>query len=543
MYVDYIKYPWITHTESSFSISFAGQIDDFREIISATKQWLLADTSLANTTRTLIRGQSSCFGLIVENETHCLAIADQVRSYPIFYGRTNAEIVLGTDLTHPSIQRLCSHQDDTATEEFLLCGYVLGNKTLFNDLSILRAGESLLIDKRNWSINTCCYYSYLPKHDVHQELEPLVKILGDTLDTVFQKVIRQANNRPIWVPLSGGVDSRLILCKLVEHGCKNVTCFTYGINHNHEMKRARLVAKTLDVPWLQIPSQTRKLRNLYQSKQRKGYTDYAYGGHAVPVWLDFEAVTWLVQNNHLTKDAIIINGYSGDFIFGGHIPEKLTYDPSVETLVNSLLAKHCSHFKSNVLSKTYQTIKDNLVVDLKDHAGENPSLNSLCTFLEHWDWQERQVKAVVNGQRLYEYYNLDWLLPLWDRSLVDFSQTIPLPLRVNQKLHIQYLRDYDFMGLFKDLRSADQLWTPLWRWIPAAGKLLETCLGEKTKFGFYEHMYYFGFHRFQLGLFGKKQYYRSYRALRRPYVVPLAAIAQLDDLSLKYPNGILDHRS
>ena len=107
-----------------------------------------------------------------------------------------------------------------------------------------------------------------------------------------------------------------------------------------------------------------------------------------------------------------------------------------------------------------------------------------------------------------------------------------------QNLHTKYLKEYDYKGVFYDLRSPDQLWTPICKWIPFVAKLLELSYGEEKKRRFYEKMFYFGIHRFQLGLFGRYAYNKTYRGLRRPYVVPLAALAQLDDVSLTYPKNL-----
>ena len=40
---------------------------------------------------------------------------------------------------------------------------------------------------------------------------------------------------------------------------------------------------------------------------------------------------------------------------------------------------------------------------------------------ESLEWSERQPKAVVVNQRLYEYFGYRWELPLWDSEILDFE--------------------------------------------------------------------------------------------------------------------------
>jgi hypothetical protein len=172
---------------------------------------------------------------------------------------------------------------------------------------------------------------------------------------------------------------------------------------------------------------------------------------------------------------------------------------------------------------------------LTNHANKTKDVEVLCSFYESWDWRERQVKAVVNGQRLYDCYGLKWLLPLWDKELVDFWARIPLNQRTDQKLHVAYLKKYNFQGQFSALRAQNKLWPLHLRWIPMLGNVIQLFSSRKTKLRFYRFMFFFGVHRFQLGLFGFDFFAKHAYYLRRPYVVPIAAIKQLRDLGLRLP--------
>ena len=55
--------------------------------------------------------------------------------------------------------------------------------------------------------------------------------------------------------MSGGLDSRLILSKLVEKGYKKILAVSYGIKGNSDSKIAKKICKKLNVEWQHITTQ------------------------------------------------------------------------------------------------------------------------------------------------------------------------------------------------------------------------------------------------------------------------------------------------
>ena len=178
------------------------------------------------------------------------------------------------------------------------------------------------------------------------------------------------------------------------------------------------------------------------------------------------------------------------------------------------------------------TLRSEFGTEFLNHFGELVDQEKICALYENWDWKERQVKAVVNGQRVYEYFGLDWCLPFWDLDLMNFWATVPVEQKYQQLLHVTFLKEYDFRGAFTKLRSSNELWMPHWKWMPYVATILGSIAGRNTKQQFYEYMFYFGYFRNQLGLFGFDVYRHLYKQLRRPRVVPIAAIYRLNELNL-----------
>jgi asparagine synthase (glutamine-hydrolysing) len=528
--------PWHLHTYPAASCYGAGQFDKLDNLVRQVSGVNLTKIVIEKRMIEWLEDQNSCFGLIIETSNFIIAASDQIRSYPIFvHEKKEGAISVGTSF--PSINEVPHplSQNHEATEEFLLCGYALGKKTIFREISILPAGNLLVYNKQDGAVVTKSYFQYVPDLSGEASEALLLTQFGTILDKIFGEIVRNSLGRPIWIPLSGGLDSRLILAKLVEHGHSNLTAFSFGLRGNHEIRRARKVANKLGVKWLNLPSRVHQLTKLYSSTDRRRYSNLCFSGQSSPIWLDFEAIYILKTRAMIPNDALIINGFSGDFLFGGHIPDELVKSPRLETLSDYIIAKHCSHFTSDHFERCTTAIRDQLLGEYEEIFGLRADVNSLCSFYEYWDWKERQVKAVVSGQRLYDAFHLDWRLPFWNKELMDFWRTIPLSFKLSQSLHLTYLQKYNFRGVFDKLRSTNQLWTPGWRWVPVVGFITNILFGSQHKVRFYERLYYYGFHRFQLGLFGKRLFLSTYRYLRRPYVVPLSAFTCLKENDLWAP--------
>ena len=44
--------------------------------------------------------------------------------------------------------------------------------------------------------------------------------------------------------------------------------------------------------------------------------------------------------------------------------------------------------------------------------------------LGYLEFHNRQTKFVVNCQRIYDFYKIDWMLPLWNRSFIKFWEKV-----------------------------------------------------------------------------------------------------------------------
>ncbi len=280
----------------------------------------------------------------------------------------------------------------------------------------------------------------------------LLDELHKTTVKIFSEMVETLDGRPVWIPLSGGLDSRLVLAMLRELKYDNLSTFSYGIPGYWEIEQAKRIVEALKVKWHYIPYEPKKIKQLFHTTERGNYFHFASGLSSVPFLNDFYAL-WLMRKAKLISgDAVIINGQSGDYLTGGHIP-RVIREVDENTLTTDLLTKAVidKHFSLWLNLKTEENLSiiiTKILNSLQLLPGSKLSKNDFSQYFELHEWQERQSKYVVNGQRVYDWFGYDWRLPLWSDELMVFWARIDWRRKYAQTLHKQYLNQYNIAGVF-----------------------------------------------------------------------------------------------
>ena len=397
-----------------------------------------------------LKEQPHHFSGIIDSGEYIYAYVDQTRSYPIFYTMERGQIHLSNDARKLFNNLDKWDIDEISKLEFKSAGYVTDKDTLIKGLCQIKPGELLIYNKSDDFLRCVEYFSYYPYQKTYDNSINYIQELDKIFNNIFKDLINCANGKEIWLALSGGLDSRFIASKMVDLGYKNLITFTYGPRYNQEAKEAKKIANILCLKWHFIPSSNKKAKKLFQSSKRKAYWDYSDGLCSIPQMNDYQTLYRLIQDKTISKDAIIVNGQSGDFITGGHIPSPLLHDNSnVKTLLELIIQKHYSVF-NDLNHNQISILEKKILLSLKIKINDSLSNDELCALFEKWEWRERQAKIVVNAVRCYDFFEFKWQLPLWDVRIMDFYKTIPLELRYKQKLFKEYLIQWNYSNLFSE---------------------------------------------------------------------------------------------
>ena len=400
------------------------------------------------------------FAFIISNKNYTLAVVDKIRSIPIYYYQYS-------DCLHVSNSAIRIHDNfnlksfnNDAILQFKMAGYTLGKYTLYDGLYQLSVGEYLYSENKESTYITKNYFKYFVDQTSNNTEEELIEELHIQTLKTFNKMIESLNGLPVFLPLSGGYDSRFILSILKEMKYDNIISYTYGIKGLWEVKRAKYIADKLDTPWIFLEFNPKRTRRKYYTKDRKDYYSYAAGYNSAPHLAEYYALLKLRNEKLIPENAIIINGQSGDFTSGGHLPKILLSQKderlSIDNLISTIIDKHFSLWSNEHTEENLYQISKSLK---KIHHLDNIqylSKEDFAKYYEYLECHERQSKFVVNGQRAYEWLGHDWRLPFWSDELMIYWRNVPWNIKFGQRLLLKYFSKYNFGGALNEIQLPPQ---------------------------------------------------------------------------------------
>lgn len=397
------------------------------------------------------------FAIVAETEKQIFCAVDKLRSIPLYYTATKNNFIV-SDNAYYLKDKINQPLNEKNAAEFLVAGYVTGDETLFENIKQIRSAEFLTYQKKENHLKITEYFRYLHEDCYTLPENKLLEFLDQAFVNAFSRLIEstQKQGKKLIVPLSGGLDSRIIVAMLKRLGINDVTCISYGRKGNRESSISKKVAEALGYDWFFVEYTARQWYECYHSTEADNFRMFAGNLSSLPHMQDFLAVRELKSQGKIPENSVFIPGHTGDMLAGSHIPHyyvnnSRNYDS--ETFLSDSLKWHYSLWKWPHDSKFEHLFKEKME---RSVAGIKINDNETCaSAVELFDFNERQAKFIVNSVRVYEFFGYEWRIPFWDAELIEFFLKVPLEQRINQHLYRKYARDILFSGKLSILKDID----------------------------------------------------------------------------------------
>jgi asparagine synthase (glutamine-hydrolysing) len=406
----------------------------------------------------VVSGLNGFFSIIYKRDDLCLGIVDRVRSIPLFYSKADNFFQIADDphaLMDPNSEFGFYAQSST---EFLLTGYVTGDETLHEDIFQIRPGEFVIAEKKSngkIELSQVSYFTYFSDMNLDWDDEALEEELNKRMEKVFDRYSSFLHSRNLFVPLSGGLDSRLIVAMFKKAGMEKITCFTYGNPKSEDAVLSYKVANSLGYNWRFFPYRGRPFwANLANDHLLDCFISFASAYSSIAHPQDWPAARHLISVLG-DLDPVFVPGHTGDFLSGGHVPWEIMRENGNENLAdlvaNSIFSHHYNLWP---LPQMCDDLRQDLLDRIKRSFFTYPrDRNSAVKCYEQWEWAGRQAKFIINSVRVYDFFRKDWVLPLWDNDLMDFFVKLGASEKYQKRIYINTLCRKVFCGRLSKLQS------------------------------------------------------------------------------------------
>jgi asparagine synthase (glutamine-hydrolysing) len=391
-----------------------------------------------------ISGLDGCFSLVINTGSEILVGVDCLSFFPLFYTFDENQWQV-SDNWHALFEGKSSKQmNSDAIPEFLSAGFVQGAETLGREIYKTEAGQVVCL-KADGSFQKQSWFEFLPGSFFKEGYETLQQQLQETLKKIAERLVASLNGRMAVVPLSGGYDSRLIVCLLKQAGYEKVTCLTYG-RPNPESAISKQVAEALGYHWIFIHYEETGTERFLEDPTFKEYIRFAGNGFSMPYLQEYFAARALKDQQLIPDDAVFIPGHSGDWLAGSYIEKTVATTASKQALP-SWIQEHYFPFiplqaswKRKIqsrIAKSLDEVPDGKYITSPDYSVE----------VEHWDLREKLSKFIFHSSQVFLFFGYEVRFPLWDSDLRAFFRKVPFPFRSEKKLYDDTLEKFIFRPL------------------------------------------------------------------------------------------------
>lgn len=310
---------------------------------------------------------------------------------------------------------------------FMAMGYFPEDKTYLEGISIFEPASHYCFDEQLNLIENKKYWqwAYEPEQD---RAELYAEQLHDILQSSLKVAVRDKNSV---IPLSGGLDSRLLAGELTSKGLpyKNLQALSYGFTENSpEIKIAKQIAAQRNIPIdaYQMPD--------YLFDKLGGITEAVELFQYVDGTRQASATGWLSDNAD-----VVIGGHWGDVWMNNMRVERKKELPAA--------------FQKKIIKKGAAWLLENICEsELKDGRGYlNDYFNSFINKYNNIQDADFVMKIYKTDQwsfrwtaaslRMYQSASFP-VLPFYDKRIIDLFSTIPTEMVRDRKFQVSYLKQY-----------------------------------------------------------------------------------------------------
>lgn len=374
------------------------------------------------------------FSLIIINEETCelTVITDRFGSQPLYYHQTDTSIYLAENIFEiiENKEELCETISKERIFEFIIFQRLFNFKTLSTQIHKFKSATIMKWSPNSQTKSVRFWTPPTSKLDINEEQAAIE--LGRLIKASYQLYTK--NKKTLGLLLSGGLDSRAILC-VAEN---NVHCMTLGPFENKEFKVAQKLSHHCGLKHTFI-----KRSDKYYFEKRKESIRLGSGAQNI-----FHSHFYTLEKSPHKPD-LLLHGHGFDYFFqGSYMPLDRVYFAGKSTLhhkvhkVNDLKIAIFEKLKYRLKSKIirdlivdYDNLVEHLENQLENIINEAKELGILNVY-DQWEYFNSHDLGshytALNLRSMESFANQRCIA--WENELFDFYWKMPSNWRLDAKV-------------------------------------------------------------------------------------------------------------
>ncbi|OKL50228.1 asparagine synthetase B family protein [Boudabousia marimammalium] len=366
-------------------------------------------------------------------------VTDQIRSFPLYYAVTEDTVAV-SDAPYWIANQLSLPIAEDRYQLVAETGFTWPDQTFYRGLNQVLPGTRLTISLDSGAVKETTLHQPLfsDTRDDIDETE-FVSQLNSALDTTMERAIAACGDSKILVPLSGGLDSRLIVTWLARHAVPNVLCFTYGRRESKEISISEQIAKNLGLDWTAVYLDDEAVKAAWLDPDTADFLKYCAAGASLPHVQDWYALRRLKEQGLASEGDVVFPGHT--IVDNFHNHEMLEHLPvEIREVITVVESKHFVMKPSVETGAGRANFRLHVGRFLQDQNYDG-SGNSLQRCIEGLNVLTRQTMYINNSMRAYEFFGLRWAIPMLDREFTDIWCSAPLDLTITRRVYGDWIQN------------------------------------------------------------------------------------------------------
>ena len=384
----------------------------------------------------LLKDLDGSFSVILRREDGSIwAAVDSARSMPLYYSVDGRFISDSGPAVRKALGLPKEAANPAALEELFYCGFLAGSRTAYAQIAQLDAGQVLECTPSK-GLCTVYYYAHIQKvRNVSRE--DAIDLFQQVSDEAFDRVIAAIAGRPVVLSLSGGYDSRYVACMLKHRGVEDVSCYTYGRKDSFEVQQSKKIAEALGYRWTFVEYTDQRILSILDG-EGQAYTqaNTFYDYHIY--YQNFPAVQHLHKTGWIKPNSVFLTGLCNDMPTGFYeasLKNRFFDRFSMESFPEAVLPtfKRLSGVAQEAALSTIEAQRQGIALSPKDNYQSFAScVDCLWTIRDH-------SRQFLHMNDVHEFFGYEWLIPCWNRKLLEFWYALPIEYRLSQNIYEEWI--------------------------------------------------------------------------------------------------------